>query len=193
MDSNYLTNPLIFLVQVFFGLYSVAVLLRFLFQLVRADFYNPVSQFIVTITKPLLNPLRKIIPGYRGWDFASLVLAWLVLAVEMGIIMALKGAGAQPLAALALAVPELVDLIINIFLVALFIQVILSWISPGNYNPAVGLAYSLTQPLLGPVQRRMPALGGIDLSPMVVIVGLILLKMLLIPPLSALMQRLLLV
>lgn len=191
MDANYLTNPLVFLVQVIFGLYGVAVLLRFLFQLVRADFYNPVSQFIVKITKPLLNPLRRVIPGWRGWDFASLVLAWLVLALELGLIGAIKGLGAQPLAALALAIPELVDLIINIFLVALFIQVILSWISPGNYNPAVGLAYSLTQPLLGPVQRRMPNMGGIDLSPMVVMVGLYLLKMLLIPPLQDVVMRLL--
>lgn len=191
MDANYLTNPLVFLVQVIFGLYGVAVLLRFLFQLVRADFYNPVSQFIVKITKPLLNPLRRVIPGWRGWDFASLVLAWLVLALELGLIGAIKGLGAQPLAALALAIPELVDLIINIFLVALFIQVILSWISPGNYNPAVGLAYSLTQPLLGPVQRRMPNMGGIDLSPMVLMIGLYLLKMLLIPPLTALVAGIL--
>lgn len=191
MDSTYLTNPLVFLVQVIFGLYGVAVLLRFLFQLVRADFYNPISQFIVRITKPLLNPLRRVIPGWRGWDFAALVLAWLVIAVELGIVMALTGLGAQPAAALALAIPELVDLTLNIFLVALLIQVILSWISPGHYNPAVGLTYSLTQPLLGPVQRRMPNLGGIDLSPMVVMIGLYLLKMLLIPPLQAAVGRLL--
>jgi YggT family protein len=191
MDSTYLTNPLVFLVQIFFGLYVLAVLLRFLFQLVRADFYNPISQFIVKITKPLLNPLRRLIPGYGGWDFASLVLAWLVQALEMGIIMALGGHGVLPVAALVLAVPELVDLVINIFLVALFIQVILSWISPGHYNPAVGLTYSLTQPLLGPVQRRMPNMGGIDLSPMVVMIGLYLLKMLLLPPLQTLARQLL--
>ena len=191
MDSNYLTNPLVFLIQVVFGLYLLAVLLRFLFQLVRADFYNPISQFIVKITKPLLNPLRRVIPGYHGWDFAALVLAWLVQAAELGIILALGGHGFQPVAALALAVPELVDLIINIFLAALFIQVILSWISPGHYNPAVGLTYSLTQPMLGPVQRRMPNMGGIDLSPMVVMLGLYLLKMLLLPPLQALVRQLL--
>jgi YggT family protein len=191
MDSTYLTNPLVFLVQILFGLYVLAVLLRFLFQLVRADFYNPISQFIVRITKPLLNPLRRMIPGYRGWDFAALVLAWLVQAVELGIIMALNGHGILPLPALVLAVPELVDLVINIFLVALFIQVILSWVSPGQYNPAVGLTYSLTQPLLGPVQRRMPNMGGIDLSPMVVMLGLYLLKMLLLPPLQTLARQLL--
>jgi YggT family protein len=191
MDSSYFTNPLVFLVQVLFGLYAVAVLLRFLFQLVRADFYNPISQFIVKITKPLVNPLRRVIPGFRGWDFASLILAWLVVALELGLVLALNGHGAQPVAALALALPELVDLLINIFLVALLIQVILSWVSPGNYNPAVGLTYSLTQPLLGPVQRLLPNMGGLDLSPMVVMLGLYLLKMLLIPPLQALVAQLL--
>lgn len=191
MDSSYFTNPLVFLVQVLFGLYAVAVLLRFLFQLVRADFYNPISQFIVKITKPVLNPLRRIIPGYRGWDFASLLLAWLVITLELMAVMALNGHGAQPLAALALALPHLVDLLINIFLVALLIQVILSWVSPGNYNPAVGLTYSLTQPLLAPVQRMLPNMGGLDLSPMVVMLGLYLLKMLLIPPLEALVTQLL--
>ena len=192
MDSNYLTNPLVFLVQVIFGLYSVAVLLRFLLQLVRADFYNPLSQFIVRITKPLLNPLRRVIPGYHGWDFASLVLAWLVLSLELGLVIALNGHGAQPVVAMALAIPELASLLINIFIVALLIQVILSWVSPGGYNPAVSLIYSLTQPLLGPVQRRMPAMGGLDLSPMVVMIGLYLLKMLLIPPLQHLVRQLLL-
>jgi YggT family protein len=191
MDSSYFTNPLVFLVQVLFGLYAVAVLLRLLFQLVRADFYNPISQFIVKITKPLVNPLRRVIPGFRGWDFASLILAWLVVALELGLVLALNGHGAQPVAALALALPELVDLLINIFLVALLIQVILSWVSPGNYNPAVGLTYSLTQPLLGPVQRLLPNMGGLDLSPMVVMLGLYLLKMLLIPPLQALVAQLL--
>lgn len=191
MDANYLTNPLVFLVQVVFGLYSLAVLLRFLFQLVRADFYNPLSQFIVRITKPLLNPLRRIIPGWRGWDFASLVLGWLVIALELGLILALKGHGAQPVIALALAIPELADLLINIFIGALLIQVILSWVSPGGYNPVVGLIYSLTQPLLRPVQRNLPDMGGLDLSPMVVMIGLYLLKMLAIPPLQALVQQLL--
>jgi YggT family protein len=192
MDSNYLTNPLVFLVQVIFGIYSVAVLLRFLFQLVRADFYNPLSQFIVKITKPLLNPLRRVIPGYGGWDFASLVLGWLVLGLELGLVMALNGHGAQPVAALALAIPELASLLLNIFIVALLLQVILSWISPGGYNPAIGLIHSLTQPLLRPVQRRLPDMGGLDLSPMVVMIGLYLLKMLLIPPLNAMVRQILL-
>lgn len=192
MDNSYLTNPLVFLVQVVFGLYAVAVLLRFLFQLVRADFYNPLSQFIVKITKPLLNPLRRVIPGWRGWDFASLVLGWLVLALELGLVLALKGLGAQPVAALALAIPELADLLFNIFLVALFVQVILSWISPGGYNPVIGLIHSLTSPLLRPVQRMLPDMGGIDLSPMVVMIGLYLSKMLILPPLNELAKQFLL-
>ena len=82
MGGDYLTQPAVFLVQVLFGLYATLVVLRFLLQLMRADFYNPVSQFIVRATKPLLNPLRRVIPGVSGMDIASLVLAWLVLGVQ---------------------------------------------------------------------------------------------------------------
>lgn len=190
MGGDYLTQPAAFLVQVLFGLYATLVVLRFLLQLMRADFYNPVSQFIVRATKPLLNPLRRVIPGVAGMDIASLVLAWLVLGVQQVAILALAGAGLQIAAAALLAVPELVSLIINIFLFAILIQVIISWINPGSYNPVLSLIHSLTEPLLAPVRRRMPDMGGLDLSPMVVIIGLVVLEMLLIPPLKDTIGRL---
>lgn len=189
MGESYLANPAIFLIKVVFGLYAVLVVLRFLLQLTRADFYNPVSQVIVKATKPLLNPLRRVIPGVSGMDIASLVLGWFVLTVEQLAILGVSGMGFQPLAASLLAIPELITLMINIFLFAILIQVIVSWISPGNYNPVLGLIHSLTEPLLAPVRRRMPDLGGIDLSPMVVMVGLVLLEMLLIPPIKTLLGQ----
>lgn len=185
MGSGYLTNPLAFLVQVIFGAYLLIVLLRFLLQAVRADFHNPISQFVVKATAPPLNPLRRIIPGFRGWDIASLVLLWLVQSLELLLIGAIGGRGAG-LAAFAWAVPELVALILNFYFYAILIQVILSWVSPGNYNPAVSLIHSLTEPLLGPARRMIPPLGGLDLSPMLVMVGLVLLQMLLLPPLRML-------
>lgn len=191
MGDGYLTAPAVFLIQVIFGLYATLVVLRFLLQLMRADFYNPVSQLIVKATKPLLNPLRRMIPGVAGMDVASLVLAWLVLAIEQLLILALSGTGFQPAAAALLAVPELMMLIINVFLFAILIQVIISWINPGTHNPAISLISSLTEPLLGPVRRRLPSMGGIDLSPMVVMIGLVLLEMLLIPPVKALISQLL--
>jgi len=191
MGGGYLTQPAVFLVQVLFGLYATIVVLRFLLQLTRADFYNPLSQFIVKATKPLLNPLRRIIPGVSGIDLASLVLAWLVLTVEQLAILGLSGTGLQPAAAAMLAIPELISLLINIFLFAILIQVIISWINPGSYNPVIGLIHNLTEPLLRPVRQRMPNMGGLDLSPMVVMIGLVVLEMLLIPPIKDLISSML--
>ena len=191
MGDGYLTQPAVFLVQVIFGLYAVLVVLRFLLQMTRADFYNPLSQFIVKATKPVLNPLRRVIPGVSGMDTASLVLAWLVVTIEQLLILGLSGLGLQPLAAALLAVPELIALVINIFLFAILIQVIISWINPGSYNPALSLIHSLTEPLLRPVRRRMPEMGGLDLSPMVVMIGLVVLEMLLIPPIKDVIARML--
>jgi YggT family protein len=191
MGAGYLAQPAIFLVKVLFGLYATLVVLRFLLQLTRADFYNPLSQFIVKATKPLLNPLRRVIPGVSGIDVASLVLAWFVLTLEQLAILALAGAGFQLAGAALLAIPELISLFINVFLFAILIQVIISWINPGGYNPAIGLIHGLTEPLLAPVRRRMPNMGGLDLSPMVVMLGLVVLEMLLIPPIKELIGHIL--
>lgn len=186
MGSSYLSNPLVFLIQVLFGAYTLVVMLRFLLQLLRADFYNPVSQFVVKLTTPALRPLRKLIPGVAGLDVASLVLMWLLKTLELSLIMMFGGMGSNLLGAFAWALPELVGLAINVFLFAILIQVILSWVNPGGYNPAANLINSLTAPLLRPAQRMIPPIGGLDLSPMVVMIGLTLLKMLLLPPLQML-------
>jgi len=184
VTEAYFTNPLIFLIKTIFGLYIALVVIRFMLQWARADFYNPVSQFVVKLTSPVLRPLRKIIPGYRGLDTASVVLAWLLKAVELAILSLLLGLGRNPLAALAWAIPALVGLIISIFLFAVLIRVILSWVNPDPYNPAVDLLTRLTDPIMRPAQRLIPPISGIDLSPMVVMIGLVLLEMLLLPPLQ---------
>jgi YggT family protein len=186
MDSGYLSTPAVFIVKVVFGLYATLVLLRFFLQLVRADFYNPLSQFIVKATKPVLNPLRRVIPGIGGKDVASLVLAWLVLWLQMLLIFLISEKTFAPVAALLLAIPELLGLVINIFLYSILIMVVISWVNPTGHNPAISILYSLTEPLLRPARRMIPPMGGIDLSPMVVMIGLVLLKMLLIPPVKAL-------
>ncbi len=183
MGSNYFTNPLLFLIRVLFDAYILVVMLRFILQLVRADFYNPISQFIVKVTTPVLRPLRRIIPSIGGLDSSSLLLMLLLKALELGLIAVIAGISWTPLLAVAWAIPELLALTINLFLFAVFIQAIMSWISPGAYNPATGLLHTLTAPLLRPVQRLLPPISGFDLSPMVVIIGLYLLRMLLLPPL----------
>ncbi|MCW8975838.1 MAG: YggT family protein [Sedimenticola sp.] len=186
MGSNYLTNPLTFLIQVIFDLYIMIVMLRFILQLVHADFYNPISQFAVKVTTPALRPLRRFIPGIAGIDISSVVLMLLLKSIELTLIMLVSGQGAHPLAAMAFAIPDLLELAINFFLFAILIQVILSWINPGHYNPATALLYSITQPILRPAQRLVPPISGLDLSPMVVLVVLQLLKMLLLPPIQML-------
>ena len=191
MDGSYLANPAVFLLKVLFGAYSLVVLLRFLLQLFRADFYNPISQFVVKVTTPVLHPLRRVIPSIAGLDIASLILLWLLKTIEIFLIQLILGKGAMFIAASLWAVPELLSLVINLFLIAIFIQVILSWVGPGGYNPAIGLLHSLTEPLLAPARRLLPPIGGLDLSPMLVMVGLVLLEMLLIPPLKSLLTGLL--
>jgi YggT family protein len=183
MTEAYFTNPLVFLVKTLFGLYITIVIIRFLLQWAGADFYNPLSQFIVKMTSPVLRPLRRLLPGYGGVDVASLVVAWLLKTVELAVLTLLLGLSLTPLGAVAWAVPALVALFINIFLFAILIRVILSWVNPDPYNPAVGILTRVTDPILIPAQRVIPPIGGIDLSPMLVMIGLVLLEMLLIPPL----------
>lgn len=186
MNDNYLIQPLVFIIQVVFGFYALVVMLRLLFQLVRADFYNPLSQFIVKLSHPPLVPLRRVIPPLGRVDMASVVLAWLVMSIEILLLILFLGLPTSPVMAFLWALPALVELLINIFLVAIIAQALMSWINPDPYNPAIRLLHSLTRPLLEPAQRLIPPIGGIDLSPMLVILGLYVLKMLLMPPLRAL-------
>jgi YggT family protein len=183
MSSSYLTDPLVFLVQTLLGLYTAVVLLRFYLQWVRADFYNPISQFVVKVTTPALRPLRQVIPGYAGMDLAALALAWLLKSLELAAVALLLGLDRNLLGALGWALPALVNLSLNIMIFAVLVRVILSWINPDPYHPAASLLYSLTEPLMRPAERLLPPIGGLDLSPVLVMVALVLFKMLLIPPL----------
>jgi YggT family protein len=186
MSGSYLLDPLVFLIQTLFGLYIAVVLIRFLLQWVRADFYNPFSQFIVRVTTPVLRPLRKIIPGYGGLDTASLALAWILESLELALLALLLGYSVFPIGALLWAVPALLELAIDIFLFAILIRVILSWVNPDPYNPGVALLQRLTDPLLRPAQRLIRPIGGVDLSPLAVMIALVLLSKILVPPLKLL-------
>ncbi len=179
--NSYFANPLEFIITTLFSLYILAVLLRFLLGLVRADFYNPISQFLVRITNPLLIPLRKVIPGFGKVDVAAIVLMLLLQIIMLLIIVALRGASVNILPLLAHAAGDLVILTINVFLVAIIVQVIISWINPGSYNPVNALLDSLTSPVLRPIQRIIPPLSGIDLSPLFALIILQVLKMLIQP------------
>ncbi len=187
MDGRYFTNPLQFLVETLFGFYILLVMLRFFLQRVRADFYNPLSQMLVRLTDPALRPLRRRIPGYWGVDWAAVLLMWLLQSLALLLVMLLLGLGLQPLMAMGLALPKLVVLAINVFIFAIVIEAVFSWISPGRYNPLASLSSSLAYPILRPVRRFLPPIAGIDLSPMAAIIGLVMLEMLVVPLLDTLM------
>jgi YggT family protein len=181
VNSSYLANPLEFLVTTLFSLYILAVMLRFLLGAVRADFYNPVSQFLVRITNPLLLPIRKVIPSIGSFDTSALLLMLLLQLLSLSLIVLLRGISVSIVTLLVMSVGELVMLTINVFMFAIVIQVILSWVNPGSYNPVTALLYSITSPIMRPIQRLIPTISGIDLSPLVAIIGLQVLRMLILP------------
>ena len=181
MSSSYLANPLEFLITTLFSLYILVVMLRFILGAVRADFYNPVSQFLVRITNPLLVPMRKVIPSFRQYDTSALLLMLLLQLVSLVIVIMLRGASIPFVTLLLAAIGELVILAFNVFIFAIVIQVILSWVNPGNYNPVNALLSSITRPVMEPIQRLIPPVSGIDLSPLVALIGLQVLKMLVLP------------
>jgi YggT family protein len=184
MGNDYLTNPLEFLISTLFSLYIVAVMLRFLLGLVRADFYNPVSQFLVRITNPLLIPLRKVVPSIGKFDSAALLLMIVLQLAAITLILLLRGDGISSAVLVIITLATLISLLISVYMFAIIVEVIISWMNPGSYNPVSSLLHSLTNPLLRPIRHLVPPIAGIDLSPLFAIIGLQVLRMLILPLLS---------
>lgn len=165
-----LTQVLTFLVTTLCGLFALALLLRFVLQLVRAPVRNQLSQFLSALTNFAVIPVRRLVPGWWGLDLATLLLAWVTQAVQIWLVMAIKGhqtghAVGVALAALAaLAAVQLIELAVYIVMGAIIVQVLLSWI--GNPMPALN---NLTQPFLRPLQRFIPPIANVDVTPFVVL------------------------
>lgn len=164
--SSPLTQVGLLLIQTLFGLYMLIVMLRFLLQLVRADFYNPISQFIIKATNPVLIPIRKVIPGFAGIDFSSLLLAYLVQLTALALIMLIVQGPLNLAYLLVWSLFGVAGMLVGIYFWGLLIVVILSWVAPGSPNPAVMLINQIIDPMMAPIRRRMPDMGGIDLSPL---------------------------
>jgi YggT family protein len=180
---NYVSNAGVFLIQTIFGLYAMVIMLRLLLQAVRADFHNPISQFLVKATSLPLRPLRRFIPGYAGIDFAAVVLVLIVKLIEIFLIgmfpeFPVPGIGG----ALALAVIELLKLALHIYIFGIIILAVLSWVAPDTYNPIVVLVHQLTEPVLRPFRRLLPPMAGLDLTPLVALVALWLVMLLVVAP-----------
>lgn len=186
MGSNYMTDPVVFLIDTLFSLYILAVMLRFLLQWIRADFYNPVSQFLVKITHPPLKLLRRFVPAMGRIDSSSLLLALVLQMAANFAILAIKGLSISFVALALLSFTDLLKMTLDIFVYAIFASAILSWFAAGNYSAASSILYSLTEPLLHVCRKVIPDLGGIDLSPLATLVLLQLTKMMILPPLQQL-------
>ncbi|WP_137819307.1 YggT family protein [Pseudomonas sp. 2FG] len=167
-------EALIYIIQTLGSLYLLIVLLRFILQLVRADFYNPLSQFIVRATQPLLKPLRRIIPGFGGLDMASLVLAILVQLLLLIVTLVLMGYGIGDylLQLLVWSVISVTSLLLKVFFFALIVSVILSWVAQGSHNPGAQLVNQICEPMLMPIRRILPSMGGLDISPIFAFIAL---------------------
>lgn len=166
-----LSQILITTLQIVSTFYLTIVLLRFLLQLAKADFYNPISQFVVKATNPPLKPLRKIIPGLGAVDGAALVLAILVQMLAFVLILMTLNSGIpaiNPITLLAWSVITVLGLIVKIYFWSVIAVVVVSWIAPGSNHPAIQLIAQITEPVMRPVRNVMPSMGGLDLSPIVV-------------------------
>lgn len=160
-----------YLIQTALSLYLLAMLLRFILQLVKADFYNPISQFLVKVTNPLVIPMRRVVPGFGGLDFASLILAIVLQILGIVAILMLNGIGIpNPLVLFVWAVIGLLALVVNVYFFALLAVIILSWVAPGSNNPALYLLYQITEPVMAPFRKMLPSMGGMDFSPILVFI-----------------------
>lgn len=166
-----MNEVVVYLLQTVIGIYLLIMLLRFLLQLVLADFYNPVSQFLVRATNPLVLPLRRLLPARKRFDPASLLLAILLQLLGIAATLGLYGMSLPGISLLlAWSVVGVAGLLVKIYFFALLAMIILSWVAPGSANPAVFLMYQITEPVMAPVRRILPPMGGLDFSPILVFV-----------------------
>jgi YggT family protein len=163
-------NALLYLVSTLFELYLWVLLLRVILQWVRADFYNPFSQFIWKVTQPVLRWLQPVIPRWRNIEGAAILLALVVACLYVEVMLWLQGRHLDFASVVLTAALRLVSLTLNLYTFTLFIQAILSWVGPGVSNPVGSVLWSMNEPLLRPVRRLIPPVSGLDLSPLVVIV-----------------------
>jgi len=178
-----LTDALLFVIQSVSGFFAGTLLLRFWMQWCRAPARNPLAEFVQTLTNFAVLPARRLIPGLWGMDLASLVLTWGVLIIEAVLTLVVKGyapsSGAAIGAILLLALVMLLRLAIYLAIGSIILMVIISWVNPAS--PMASLINVLTRPLLRPIQRVVPPIGIVDLSPLI---ALLLLQLILMLPLA---------
>lgn len=163
-------NSLIFLVKTITDLYLLTFLLRFIMQWTRADFYNPFAQFIVLVTNPLVLPARRVLPSTGGVDFPTLAVLVVLEALVTWGLLTLVGVTVPPGTLVFWVLLRLISLTLLFYTFAIFVYIILSWIGQGRYSPIGAILGDLIEPVLRPVRRVLPTIGGLDLSPLLVLI-----------------------
>ena len=173
-------NALTFIVKTLLELYIITFILRFILQWVRADFRNPVTQFIVRVTNPLVMPARRLIPSIRGIDTATIAIVLLLELVVTIVLINLTCIGEPSFVQfVSLTILRIVYLMLRIYLFVILVYVVLSWVSPGTYNPAMSLLASIAEPVLRPFRKLIPPIAGLDLSALFALIAIQALTMLL--------------
>ena len=163
------------LIQTLCQLFLLALIMRVLLQLARADSYNPISQFLIKVTQPLLKPIRRFIPSIGKVDTATIIAILLIQMLTTAALVALQGYSIpNPLYLLSWAVLGTLGMLINIYFIAILASIIISWVAPGSYNPLILLLHQLTEPVMAPFRKIVPAMGGLDLSPIFVFLAILL-------------------
>lgn len=165
-------NAFGFLVETLFSLYIAALMLRVLLEAVGADYYNPVSQVLLRITQPLVGPLSRIVPSVGRLNTAAIVLLVIIQTIAVVLVMAISGFAPDPLQAFVIALFRLLRMLLVMYMVLIIAEVILSWVGGGLRHPIIPLIYQLTRPVLGPIQRVVPNIAGIDFSPLIAIIAI---------------------
>jgi YggT family protein len=179
----YIQDALGMIVEVLLGFYLVLLILRFLFQLLRVDFRNPVAGAIVKITNPPLRIFRRFVPGLYGIDLASVVLILLVAFLKTFFLLYIDGYMANPAGLLVYGLGESLNITCWVLLIAIFASVVLSWIAPHSHNPAARIVDGISDAVLRPFRRLMPNLGGLDITPIFAILAINLVQRLVVNPL----------
>ncbi len=173
------TQAGLFLIQTLFNLYLMVLVVRMLLQAVRADYFNPISQAIVRLTEPVLRPLRGIIPNRGRMDWGALLVVLVLQLLKLALLFSLLGQPFAPAPLLLQAVAEGLRLAFNTLFYAIIIRAVLSFVDPYGQNPLARVLGQITEPLLAPARRVIPPIAGLDLSPLVVLIGMQLLMILL--------------
>jgi len=178
----------VFLIQTFAGLYLILLLLRFLMQLSRVDYYNPICQAIVKVTDPPVKPLKKMLPTMRGVDLSTLLVTLVVQLLAISLVMFLSGGYAFQPVYIAWSLVGLLSTIFKIYYFSLIIMVIASWVAPYSNHPAMALVNQLTEPVCTPARKLLPPMGGMDFSIILVFVAITLIdSYLVIRPLASML------